>query len=248
MRLSGNTVLVTGGTSGIGRALAETLHDRGNRVIVTGRRKAMLDAIVAARPGITGIVLDVDDAAALDAFAARVRENFPTLNVLVNNAGISRSEDLTRDVDFPTAKAMIDTNIVAVVQLTAALLPSLQAQDHAAILTTTSGLAFVPRSNFATYCATKAFLHSWMQSLRNQLVGTFVQVLELVPPYVQTELGGAGQLTDPAAMPLGEYIAEVMAILEQDQDDEILVERVKPLRYAERDGQFEEIYATLNPR
>jgi uncharacterized oxidoreductase len=249
MHISGNTILVTGGTSGIGRALAEALHDRGNRVIVTGRRRSRLDEIVAERPGMIGRLLDVNDPAAVDAFARAIVAEFPNLNVLINNAGISRSEDLVEDFEVATAKAMIDTNIVAVLQLTAALLPTLRAREHATIITTTSGLAFVPLGNYATYCATKAFLHSWLQSLRTQLRATSVEVLELAPPYVQTELGGAAQLTDPAAMPLDAYITEVMAILDGPAPPrgEVLVDRVKQMRTAERDGRYEELYAMMNP-
>jgi uncharacterized oxidoreductase len=249
MRTSGNTILVTGGTSGIGRALAEALYDRCNHVIFTGRRQPRIDEIVARRPGMIGRPLDVDDASALEIFAREIAVEFPGLNVLVNNAGISHAENLTGAIDFASAKAMIDTNIVAVLQLTSALLPTLRANEHAAIVTTTSGLAFVPRNNFATYCASKAFLHSWLQSLRTQLAATSVQVLELAPPYVQTELGGTGQLTDPAAMPLADYIDEVMVILETPEPPhgEVLVERVKPLRMAEREGRYEQVYAMLNP-
>ena len=250
MRMSGNTVLVTGGTSGIGRALAEALHDRGNRVIVTGRRLDRLGEITAERPGIIGIALDVDDPAALAALADRMRDEFPSLNVLINNAGISRPEDLTTGGGFASAKAMIDTNIVAVLHLTALLLPLLRTQADATIVATSSGLAFVPRSVFATYCATKAFLHSWLQSLRSQLAGTSIEVLELAPPYVQTELGGTGQLVDPAAMPLADYIAEVLSLLDRGDlpRGEVLVERVEALRWAERDGRYAQTYAMLNPQ
>ena len=250
MELSGNTVLVTGGTSGIGRALAEALHERGNTVIIAGRRQALLDEITAAKPGMVGLPLDVEDAPALDAFAARVRRDFPALNVLVNNAGISRTEDFSGGIDVDVATSMINTNILAVLRLTGALLPTLRAQASATIITTSSGLAFVPRSNFPTYCATKAFLHSWLQSLRSQLAGTTVQVLELAPPYVQTELAGPGQRVDPAAMPLADYIAEVMTLLEDPDlpNGEILVERVKALRWAERDGRYDATYAMLNRR
>ena len=248
MKLTGNTILITGGTSGIGRALAEEFHDRGNRVIIAGRRQDRLDEIAAARPDITGIALDVDDTKALAAFADRVRREFPELNIVFNNAGFARDEDLTGDLDLVTAQAIIETNIVAVLNVTGALLPQLRAQDHAAFVTTTSGLAFVPRSNYPTYCATKAFLHSWLQSLRTQLSATSIEVLELVPPYVQTEFGGDRQLNDPAAMPLAEFISEVLAILENGDtpNGEILVDRVKPLRWAERDGRYDQVYAGLN--
>lgn len=194
MNLSDNTILITGGTSGIGRALAEAFHRRGNQVIIAGRRQALLEEITAACPGMRGMRLDVQDEAAVAAFAADVRQQFPGLNVLVNNAGISRPEDLTADpLDLSVARSIIQTNITSVLQLTALLLPTLQQQPDSTIIITTSGLAFVPFARFPTYSASKAFLHSWLQSLRFQLRETSVKVLELVPPYVQTELGGPDQ-------------------------------------------------------
>jgi uncharacterized oxidoreductase len=251
MNLTHNTILITGGTSGIGRALAEVFHQRGNQVIITGRRQHLLNEITAAHPGMHGIPLDVEDSLAVDAIAVRVQEKFPELNVLINNAGISRSEDLTADkFDISVAKSIIHTNIISVLQLTSAMLPILQRQPHSTIITTSSGLAFVPFAPFPTYCATKAFLHSWLQSLRFQLRETSVEVLELAPPYVQTELAGSHQAIDPHAMPLADYIAEVMQILsDPDQPhDEILVDRVKTLRWAEKSGAYEQIFAANNNR
>jgi uncharacterized oxidoreductase len=196
-----------------------------------------------------GIRLDVEDGEALQAFAADVAAEFPDLNVLVNNAGISRMEDLTGEAaDFVISRNIVQTNILGTLQLTTALLPVLQGQQSATIITTSSGLAFVPRYNFPTYCATKAFLHSWTQSLRVQLRGAEIEVLELVPPYVQTELAGPDQARDPNAMPLDAYISEVMARLEDRDypDGEILVERVKQIRWAEREGAYDQVYAMLN--
>lgn len=251
MHLTGNTILVTGGTSGIGRALAEVFHRRGNQVIIAGRRQHLLNEITAAQPGMHGMQLDVEDPRALKAFAARVREQFPELNVLINNAGISKREDLTADtIDVSAARSIIDTNIVSALQLTAALLPTLKQQPHSTIITTTSGLAFVPFAAFPTYCATKAFLHSWLQSLRFQLRETSVEVLELVPPYVQTELSGPHQATDPHAMPLADYVAEVMQNLSDPKRSrgEILVQRVKALRWAGNGEDYERIFTANNNR
>ena len=116
------------------------------------------------------------------------------------------------------------------------------------MITTTSGLAFVPLAGGPTYSATKAFLHSWLQSVRQQLKGTSVEILELAPPYVQTELGGEAQKKDPRAMPLDEYVSEVMQILESGNTPrgEILVERVKPLRDAEGNGSYDQVFEQLN--
>lgn len=249
MNLTDNTILITGGTSGIGRALAEAFYQRGNQVIIAGRRQHLLDEIIVAHSGMHGIQLDVQDPADIEAFASRIREQFPKLNVVINNAGISKPEDLTSDsIDFSVAQSVIQTNIVGVLHLTAALLPTLKQQPHSTIITTTSDLAFVPLSGFPTYCASKAFLHSWLQSLRVQLRETSVEVLELAPTYVQTELGGSSQATDPAAMPLADYISEVMQILSTPNPPhgEILVNRSKAYRFAERNGDYEQIFASRN--
>jgi uncharacterized oxidoreductase len=249
MRLSGNTILITGGTSGIGRALAEAFYRRGNQVIIAGRRQALLDEITIAHPGMHGMRLDVEDSGGVDAFAAAIREEFPKLNILINNAGVARIEDLTADrIDVSVARSVIQTNIIGMIQLTAALLPALKRQPSSTIIATTSGLAFVPRNNFPTYCASKAFLHSWLQSVRFQLRETSVEVLELAPPYVQTELGGPHQATDPDAMPLADYVAEVMQRLGNPgpPEGEILVERVQALRWAERNGVYLRMFTALN--
>jgi len=248
MRLTGNTILITGGTGGIGRALAEVFHQRGNQIIIAGRRQALLNEITAAHPGMRGMQLDVEDPHAVDAFAASIREQFPGLNVLINNAGISRREDLTTGtIDLSVPRSIIHTNIISVLHLTAALLPTLKQQPRSTIITTSSGLAFVPLAAFPTYCATTAFLHSWLQSLRFQLRETSVEVLELVPPYVQTELGGPSQATDPNAMPLADYIGEVMQILggTDESRGEILVKRVEALRWAEK-NDYEQMFTALN--
>jgi uncharacterized oxidoreductase len=249
MKMTGNTILITGGTSGIGRALAEQFHRRGNQVIIVGRRQRLLEEIIKAYPTMRGIRVDVEDEKVLQAFAADVAAEFPDLNVLINNAGISRMEDLTGNAsNFAASRDIIQTNILGTLNLTGALLSVLQNQPSATIITTSSGLAFVPRYNFPTYCATKAFLHSWVQSLRIQLRESDVEVLELVPPYVQTELAGPDQARDPDAMPLDEYIAEVMERLENRDypNGEILVERVKQLRWAERNGAYDQVYALMN--
>lgn len=249
MRISGNTILITGGTSGIGRALAERLHASGNRVIITGRRKRLLDEITGANPGMQSIEADLQVVDQVEAVAKVVRERHPELNVLVNNAGISRQEEFGTNLwDFTVVESIVRTNVLSVIQLTALLLPTLRHAANAAIITTSSGLAFVPRANFPAYCASKAFIHSWIQSLRVQLKQTGIEVLELIPPYVQTELTGPGQANDPAAMPLADYVADVMRILEADWlvDGEILVRHVDVLRWAERNGNYPRMFAALN--
>lgn len=246
MNITGNTILITGGGSGIGRALAEALHAKGNAVIVAGRRQAALEAVVAANPGMASVVLDVSDAAAVREGAAALVADHPALNVVIHNAGIMVAEDIAGQWTTDTAEATITTNLLGPVRLTAALLPRLKARGDAAIMTVSSGLAFVPLVATPTYCATKAGIHSWSQSLRAQLAGSGVEVIELVPPSVQTELM-PGHDVDPNAMPLADYIAEVMAILEANPSgEEIVVERCRPLRAAQDDAAHAAVFARLN--
>jgi len=251
MKMTGNTILITGATSGIGRALAESFHDRGNRLIITGRRQALLDEITASRPGMVGMSLDLDDPTSLKRLANDVRARFPELNVLIANAGISRQEDMSEDDwDGSIAQSIVGTNILGVLRVASALLPVIKGQSNATFMATSSALAFVPRADFPTYCASKAFLHSWLTSLRHQLRKIPVDVLELSPPYVQTVLTGEAQKTDPRAMPLADYAAEVMRLLEQGDHPkgEILLERDHARRWAERDGQYDAIFAAMNPK
>jgi uncharacterized oxidoreductase len=184
-------------------------------------------------------VLDVQDSAKLNDFTAQIAKDFPSLNVLINNAGIMRPENLNRvPADLTDAEAIIETNLLAPIRLTASLLPLLKKQPRSTIMTVSSGLAFLPMAMTPTYCATKAAIHSYTQSLRYQLKDTGVEVLELIPPYVATDLMGARQANDPRAMPLAEFIAEVMEILQtQPEAKEICVKRVHPLRFAAEQGQ-----------
>ena len=249
MNIIGNTILVTGGTSGIGRALAEALHDRGNQVIIAGRRQNLLDDVTAGRRGMAGIQLDLDDPASLQRLAREIRTRYPALNVLIANAGISSQEDLLEAWDTSAAEAMVETNILGTLRVTAALLPHLKQRTDAVIMATTSNLGYVPRASFPTYCATKAFLHSWLQSLRYQLRRVPVEVLELAPPYVATELSGRHQASDPRAMPLDAYVAEVMHLLEAGDHPggEVLVERSRGERWAERNGHYDATFNAMNP-
>jgi uncharacterized oxidoreductase len=248
MQLTGNTILITGGGSGIGRGLAEAFQALGNTVIIAGRRQQALDATTAANPGMRSVQLDIDNAEAIRTFGAKMAKEYPALNVVIHNAGIMRPENLlAQPEDLADAEAIITTNLLGPIRLTAALLPQLKKQPAATIMTVTSGLAYLPLAMTPTYCATKAAIHSYSLTLRYQLKGTKVEVLELVPPYVQTELMGDAQATDPRAMPLKEYIAETMKILiEQPGVTEICVERVYPLRYAEKNGDFDKAFQGFN--
>jgi uncharacterized oxidoreductase len=246
MQISGNTILITGGGSGIGRALAEAFHAEGNKIVIAGRRKKLLDETVAANPGMKAAILDIANGDAIRSFAEQIRNAYPALNVVIHNAGIMKLESLKNGAPAD-AEAIVATNLLGPIWLTAALLPLLEAQPQAAIMTVSSGLAFVPMAMTPTYCATKAAIHSYTQSLRYQLADTSVQVLELIPPYVQTELMGPGQAKDPNAMPLKDFIAETMNILKTSPDaSEICVERVKPLRFAEANGDYDAFFKKFN--
>jgi uncharacterized oxidoreductase len=246
MKTTGNTILITGGGSGIGRGLAQAFHALGNHVIISDRRKQLLDETTAANPRMTSLTLNIEDAANIRSFATQIAARYPALNVLIDNAGIMRLEGLLdQAADVSDAESIIATNLLGPIRLTAALLPLLQKQPHSAIMNVSSGLAFVPLAPTPTYCATKAALHSYTQSLRYQLRASSVEVLELIPPYVATDLlGGA---PDPRAMPLNKYIAEVMDLLKaQPIPPEICVEAVKPLRFAAESGHFDSIFQGLN--
>jgi uncharacterized oxidoreductase len=246
MNLTGNTILITGGGSGIGRALAEQFHALGNHVVIAGRRKQALDETTAANPGMKSLQLDIESPAAIRAFAAQVTADFPALNVLINNAGIMRPEKLlAQPAGLGDAEATVTTNLLGPIRLTAALLAHLQKQPRSTIVNVSSGLAFVPLALTPTYCATKAAVHSYTQSLRYQLKATNTEVLELVPPYVATNLMSGAD--DPRAMPLVKYIAEVMEILKtQPTPAEICVENVKGLRFAAETGKYAAIFQGLN--
>lgn len=247
MKISGRTILITGGASGIGRGLAEALHARGAQVIVAGRRADILAEVVAANPGMTSATVDVTDPAALARFAAEVVAAHPDLDVLINNAGIMRPEAIGDAGHLPDAEAEVVTNLLGPIRLTSHLLPHLLARPNAAVINVTSGLAFVPLALTPTYSATKAALHSYTMSLRHRLAGSSVEVVEIAPPYVQTRLMGEGQASDPRAMPLDAFIAETVDLLAQDPTPpEVIVGRCEPLRHAAENGTFAEVFAGLN--
>jgi uncharacterized oxidoreductase len=246
MQIYGNTILITGGGSGIGRGLAEALQAAGNHVIIAGRRKSLLEEVVKANPGMKSLVLDIEDRAGIRAIAGRLASEFPALNVLINNAGIMRSEDLLdQQDDLADAESIVTTNLLGPIRLTASLLPLLRKQAHSTIVNVSSGLAFVPLVFTPTYCATKAAIHSYTQSLRYQLKDTTTEVLEIVPPYVQTDLMHGAE--DPRAMPLAEYIKETMELLQtQPTPPEICVKNVLPLRFAADEARYDATFNGLN--
>lgn len=245
MKPTGNTIVITGGGSGIGEALAHRFHDLGNTVIVAGRRQETLDQAIAKRPNMHALTLDVGSAESVADFAQRLLAAHPTVNVLINNAGVMRFEPLDRSRDLTDAEDTITTNLLGPIRLTNALVAHLRAQPDAAIVNVTSGLAFVPLTAAPTYCATKAAIHSYTVSLREALKGK-IEVIELAPPGVQTGLT-PGQETRPTYQPLDEFADEAMAQFQQQPTPgEILVERAAFLRSAEAQGRFDETHGQLN--
>ena len=239
MQTSGNTILITGGGSGIGRELAHKWHDLDNTVIVAGRTQASLDETAAGHANIHTMIVDVGDAEDIARFAKKVVEVHPAINVLVNNAGIMRFEDNTGARDLADAEATIAINLLGPIRLTDALIDHLKAQDDAAIVNVTSGLAFVPMPRTATYSATKAAMHSYTVSLRAKLEGQ-VEIIEIAPPAVQTELT-PGQSTRDGYMPLDQFIDETMQSFEWEETPaEVLTNNVLFLRNAEAEGRFAE--------
>jgi uncharacterized oxidoreductase len=227
MKLTGNTVFITGGGSGIGRGLAEALHQLGNQVIISGRRKDHLAETIKANSGMQSVELDVADPASIAAVAKKLMADYPELNVLINNAGIMQMDDAAGIVDEAVLVPTIMTNLLGPIRMTSALIDHLKKQTTATVINVSSGLAFTPLAMTAVYCATKAALHSYTLSQRYKLKGSSVTVLELAPPWVQTEL--LGGKSDPRAMPLKEFIVETMTVLATNAT-EILVEQVKVLR------------------
>jgi uncharacterized oxidoreductase len=247
MRQTGNTILITGGGSGIGLALAHEFKDLGNEVIIAGRSKSKLAR--AEKAGFSTLEVDMLDPKGIGHFAEEVIQKFPSLNVVIHNAGIMRAENLKSGGSEVTIHETIATNLTGPLLLTANLLPHLMKQRASALVTVSSGLAFLPLASTPTYCATKAAIHSYTESLRFQLKETNVQVIEIAPPYVQTELLDASQASDPHAMPLKDFISEVMSILKSKNDvREVLVERVQPLRNAPKKSteEYEAFFTQFN--
>ncbi|UVS97848.1 SDR family oxidoreductase [Burkholderia glumae] len=227
MKLSGNTVFITGGTSGIGRAMAEALHRRGNQVIIAGRRRALLDEIARANPGIDTVELDIGDAAGIRRAAQQVIERHPSLNVVINNAGIMPFDDAAGALDDEQAVRLIDTNLLGPVRVSAAFVGHLKRQPASYLINNSSVLAYVPLAATALYSATKAAIHSYTLSQRFALRDTSVTVLEIVPPWVDTDL--VRKSGDPRAMPLDAFIAELLERLET-AEHEVMVEAARAFR------------------
>ena len=227
MKLNGNTILITGGGSGIGRALAEALHKLGNQVIISGRRAGHLAETTKANPGMESIELDVSNPESIRRAAEVLLVRYPALNVLINNAGIMEIDDASTLIDDDLISRTITTNLMGPIRLTSALIEHIKKQESAAILIVSSVLGFTPMAMTAVYSSTKAALHSYSQSLRFKLRHSSVRVLEVIPPWVRTELLNSSE--EPRAMPLDEFIRDTMDALATDAD-EIMVSRARFLR------------------
>lgn len=246
MKTTGNTILITGGTSGLGLGLAQRFAAAGNKVIVAGRRAELLRDIEASNPGITGLELDVADPTSIAEAFTKVTASDPELNVVITMAGIMQPEDLHSAGFLETAEKTITTNLLGTIRTIAAFTEFLQTKPDATIMTVTSGLAYTPLALTPTYNATKAAVASFTDILRLQLADTSVEVLELVPPAVATTLLGQDQDDSGRAMPVDEFLDEVMSILTERPDEkQVMVERVKPLRYSEANGNYDQVMQTL---
>jgi uncharacterized oxidoreductase len=225
MNIKGNTILITGGGSGIGRGLAEAFHKNGNQVIIAGRRPDALEKTASANPGMGIVVLDATKPESIRAAADEVIRKYPDLNVVVNNAGVQYLHDFGSDapLDENGMRAEIDTNIIGLIRVTAAFLPHLKSKPAATVINVSSGLAFVPLARFPIYSATKAFVHSFSLSLRHQLKQTNVRVVELAPPWVATDLdahhGGTPAHGEMKPMSVPDFIAAAMQELSSDAEE-----------------------------
>ncbi|WP_109483658.1 SDR family NAD(P)-dependent oxidoreductase [Paraburkholderia sp. C35] len=220
MKLTGNTIFITGGGSGIGRGLAEALHKRGNQVIISGRRAERLQATIDANPGMRAISLDINNPADVQAVAAKLIAEYPDLNVLINNAGVMYPDGAQGPVDDDLLRTTVDTNLLGPVRMTSALIEHLKTREHAVVANVTSVLGFVPLAIAAVYSATKAALHSYTLSQRYLLRDSTVSFVEIAPPWVRTELLNSTE--EERAMPLDTFIEGAIELLGTDAN-EILV-------------------------
>ena len=203
MKMDGNTILITGGASGIGYELSKELQKLGNTIIITGRDKAKLEAAQKKLPGLHVIPSDVSRVSDIDALYAEITKSFPSLNVLVNNAGVMKAVNLHKEEgSLEELTQEIDINFAGPVRMVRRFLPLLKKAPSAAIVNISSGLAFVPLPITPIYCATKAALHSFSLSLRAQLKKTQVKVFEIAPPATQTEILGSFEANDMKGVPI----------------------------------------------
>jgi uncharacterized oxidoreductase len=238
------TILITGGTSGIGLALAERFLDAGSEVIICGRRRERLQQAKERLPRLHIRVCDMTRSADRVELFEWVTGEFPRLDVLVNNAGIQRRVDLTGGEEWQETQSEIAINLEAPIHLTMLFIPHLLRQESPAIINVTSGLAFAPLANVPIYCATKAALRSFTLSLRHQLSATSVEVIEIIPPAVDTDLGGVGLHT--FGVPLDEFIDATMKRLEEGAIEIPYATSERSSRASRQ--ELDEIFTRMNQR
>jgi uncharacterized oxidoreductase len=222
MRSHSNTIFITGGGAGIGRGLAEAFHKLDNRVIIGGRREDVLKYACAANAGMRYVVLDIAHAESVKTAAREVVSKFPQLNCVINNAGLQRAHDFSNagGVDDAAMLEEIATNLTGLMRVCSAFVPHLITQPEATLINVSSGLAFVPLARVPVYCATKAAVHSFCVSLRHQLRRSGIKVIELIPPYVDTNLDKGRRMPGgPTPMPLAQFVSEAMEGLCGDADE-----------------------------
>jgi uncharacterized oxidoreductase len=243
MELAGHSVLVTGGASGIGAAIAERFLQAGSEVLVCGRRADKLREAKMRHPRLRTHVCDLEDPQHRVALFDRATREAPGLDVLVNNAGVQHRIQLAASPQWAHIHREIAINLEAHIHLAMLFIPHLQAQERPAIINVTSGLAFAPLASVPVYCATKAAMHSFTMSLRHQLRDTPIKVVELIPPAVDTDLGGPGLHT--WGVPLEEFADAALAGLQSGDDREITHQFSAQSSRASRE-QLDEMFGRMN--
>jgi short-subunit dehydrogenase involved in D-alanine esterification of teichoic acids len=244
MHITGSTLFIPGATSGIGLALARRFKDRGNTVVIGGRRTELLEKLQGEGFGVVHI--DTADPKSITQAATQVIAEYPDVDTLINMAGIMVAEDWhTAEGFLSVAEDTVNVNLLGPIRLIAAFTEQLQSRPAATIINVSSGLASVPLARTATYSATKAAIHALSEAIRVQYADTTVQIIELVPPVVRTGLADTAR--NPRAIPLDDFADNVIALLEsRPEAHEILVEQVKLQRYAERRGDYEKVFGLIN--
>jgi uncharacterized oxidoreductase len=244
MKTSYNTILITGGTSGIGLAFAEEFLKLGNKVIICGRRAERLHVLKIKHPDLITITCDIADSKQREDLCDTVLKDYPETNIVMNNAGIQLATDLTQPLDLGPIREEIEINLIAPIHLGSLFAKHLASKSDSALINISSGLAFAPISFMPVYCATKAALHSLTMSMRHQLKNTSVKVFEIIPPSTDTELGHqrrADKTKSHGGMPLHEFLAEAMEAIKNDVL-EAPIGQSKGLR-----AKREEMFHLMNP-